>query len=209
MNELIKHTTWRYFLIGVILLLLVACDKQPHLNTLARNDVILAFGDSLTYGVGVSKPNAYPALLQSSIGYTVINSGVPGETTEQALERLPQQLVEHQPKLVLLCIGGNDMLRKMDMNNAQSRIRQMIELIKKSGAQVVLIGVPTPTLFGGPPELYQKIATDFSLPYEGEILNTILKDSDLKSDTVHPNEKGYQMLAERIAELLQDSGAIK
>lgn len=199
----------RYFLICLFLSLISACGDEPTLKALSPNDVIVAFGDSLTHGTGVSTSKAYPVLLQSMIGRTVINAGVPGETSEDALARLPEVLAQYQPKLVILCTGGNDMLRKLSMNDTENRIHQMIKLIQAQNAQVVLIGVPTPTLFGGPPEFYEKIATELSLPYEGKILNKILKDRDLKSDAVHPNEKGYQMLAESVAELLEEVGLVK
>jgi acyl-CoA thioesterase I len=205
----IMYVNIRHFLIGLFLLLITACSDESKLKALSSSDVILAYGDSLTYGTGTSKAQAYPAMLQSMIGHRVINAGVQGETTEEALTRLPSVLEEFQPKLVILCTGGNDMLRKLDMNEMQNRIHQMIKLIQAQNAQVVLIGVPTPTLFGGPPEFYEKIALELSLPYDGKILNEILKDRDLKSDTVHPNEKGYQMLAGRIAELLEEEGAVK
>lgn len=199
----------RACLVCVLLSLITACGDEPKLKALSSNDVILAYGDSLTYGTGVSPPQSYPAVLQSIIGVRVINAGVPGETSEEALNRLPALLEQYHPKLVILCSGGNDMLRKLDMNALQSNLRQMIKLIQSKQAQVVLIGVPTPTLFGGPPGLYQKTATELALPYEGEVLNEILKDSNLKSDPFHPNEKGYQQLAESIAKQLKKEGLIQ
>jgi lysophospholipase L1-like esterase len=199
----------RGFLMCLLLSLITACGDEPKLKALSSNDVVLAYGDSLTYGTGVSPPQTYPAVLQSLIGIRVINAGIPGETSEEALNRLPAVLEEYHPKLVILCTGGNDMLRKLDMNALQSNLRQMIKLIQAQQAQVILIGVPTPTLFGGPPELYEKTATELSLPYEGKILNKILKDRDLKSDPIHPNEKGYRQLSETMAELLKEEGAVK
>lgn len=192
----------------LFLVLLAACDRPPQLPRLNDGDTIVAFGDSLTHGTGTSFENSYPAALSRLISRTVINAGVPGETTSEGLERLPDILEEHQPKLVLLCLGGNDMLRRQDNGQTESNLRTMIQSIRAKGANVVLIGVPEPKLFSGPPELYERLAEEFGLPYEGEVFNDVLKDNSLKSDPIHANAEGYKIVAERMAELLKDAGAL-
>ncbi len=189
-------------------LLLTACDRAPQLPRLAPSDVIVAFGDSLTYGTGASSETAYPAVLEKLSGRTVINAGVPGETTAEGLQRLPGVLSEHQPRLVLLCLGGNDMLRNQKPNVTEANLRQMIQTIRAAGAQVVLIGVPEPKLFSGTADVYEKLADEFNLPFEGEIFNDVLKNPKLKSDPIHANAAGYRMVAEHLMQLLQDSGAL-
>ena len=183
-------------------------NRPPQLPRLNGSDTILAFGDSLTHGTGASSDTAYPAVLQQLSGYTVINAGIPGETTAEGLERLPAMLEEHHPKLVLLCLGGNDMLRQQDMTSTESNLRKIIQSIRASGANVVLIGVPEPKLFSGAPALYEKLADEFDLPYEGEIFNDVLKNPRLKSDPIHANAEGYRVVAERLAELLKEAGAL-
>ena len=198
-----------FFLLALTCLaLLAACGRDPQLPRLSNGDVILAFGDSLTHGTGASRDSAYPAVLSQLTGHTVVNAGVPGETTAEGLARLPEVLSETQPRIVLLCLGGNDMLRRHDTNNTESNLRQMIETIRASGAGVVLIGVPQPALFSGPPAFYEKLADEFDLPYEGEIFDEVLKTPRLKADAVHANAEGYKVVAERLAELLEQAGAI-
>lgn len=192
----------------VWLALLAACDRAPQLPRLAPSDVIVAFGDSLTYGTGASSETAYPAVLEKLSGRTVINAGVPGETTAEGLQRLPDVLSAHQPRLVLLCLGGNDMLRNQNHSAVEANLRQMIQTIRAAGAQVVLIGVPEPKLFSGIPPLYETLADEFNLPYEGEVFNDVLKNPKLKSDPIHANAAGYRMVAEHLMQLLQDSGAL-
>ena len=187
---------------------LAACDRPPQLPRLHNGDVILAFGDSLTHGTGATRETAYPAVLSRLSGHTVVNAGVPGETTAEGLARLPGVLDETRPRIVLLCLGGNDMLRRQDGNNTEANLRQMIETIRASGAGVVLIGVPQPALFSGPPAFYEKLADEFDLPYEGEILDEVLRTPKLKSDPIHANAEGYKLVAERLAELLEQAGAI-
>jgi lysophospholipase L1-like esterase len=190
-------------------ILLCACSAEPPaLPRLGANDVILAFGDSLTYGTGASEERSYPAVLQQLIQRSVVRAGVPGETTRQGLTRLPAALDEHAPKLVLLCLGGNDMLQKVTPATIRSNLRAMIELIRQRKMNVVLIGVPEPKLFSDPPTLYEELAAEFALPYEGEVFDKVLHDNALKSDAIHPNAAGYKRVAEVLAELLRKSGAI-
>ncbi len=190
-------------------LMIAACHTgTPQLRKLPPDAVVLAFGDSLTYGTGALPGQSYPADLQKIISRTVINAGVPGETTSEGLARLPQFLDKYHPALVLLCLGANDMIRGLDEGAAAEKLKEMIRMAEKQGAQVVLIGVPRPTLLVNTPEFYRQIAEEFSLPYAENIMRDVLKKNSLKSDFIHPNAKGYQKLAEGIAGFLRKTGAL-
>ena len=189
--------------------LLAACGESiPRLPAVGERDVIVAFGDSLTYGTGASPQESYPAVLAGLIGRTVVGAGVPGEQTADGLRRLEYILDEHQPKILLLCLGGNDMLRKVDAAVTESNLRQMVNVARARGVAVVLIGVPKVALFGGNAEFYGRIARDLGLPLEDEVLNDVLRDNRLKSDPIHPNAQGYRRMAEAVAELLRKAGAV-
>ena len=198
----------RYFFAVCFALLLAACERAPTLTKLSPHDVIVAFGDSLTHGTGASEPTSYPAVLALITGRTVINAGVPGDTTTSGLARLPKVLNEYKPRLVLLCLGGNDMLRKQPEVSTENNLRLMVQTIRASGAEVMLIGVPEPKLFGGAPDFYTRIAEDMKLPLERDVLNDVLKDNRLKSDPIHANAAGYRQVAERLATFLKEAGAI-
>jgi lysophospholipase L1-like esterase len=170
--------------------------------------VVLAFGDSLTYGTGASEEESFPAQLAHITGRRVVREGVPGEVSEAGLARLPAILDEHRPRLLLLCHGGNDFLRRLPREKAADNVRAMIRLAKDRGIDVLLIGTPEIGLTLTPPEFYAGIAKQFGIPYEGEALTKILRSGDLKSDQVHPNAQGYRLMAERVADLLRKSGAI-
>jgi lysophospholipase L1-like esterase len=133
---------------------LAGCSKPPQLQRLAPADVVLAFGDSLTYGTGVGEQESYPAQLAQLIGRRVISAGVPGEVTAHALQRLPVALDEYSPRLLLLCIGGNDFLRQLGKRQAAANVREMVRLAKARQTDVVLIGTPEPGLTVTPPEFY-------------------------------------------------------
>lgn len=190
-------------------LLAVACsERPPRLAPLAADAVVLAFGDSLTYGSGANSSESYPAVLSRLIGRTVINAGVPGEVSADGLKRLPGLLAEHRPQLVILCHGGNDLLRKQDEALLAANLAAMVQLVKAQGADAVLIGVPKLGFGLEVPALYAQLARAHQLPYEGKIATTIGGDRTLKSDPVHPNAAGYRLFAQRLQALLSQAGAV-
>ena len=196
----------RIFLI--ISLLLIACSDVPQLPKLSQNAVILAFGDSLTFGSGASQDESYPAQLEKRIGRKVISSGVPGEVSAEGLLRLPEVLDETKPQLMILCHGGNDLLRKLGEKETADNLRAMVRLAKERGIAVLLIGVPRPSIVPETAEFYSVVAQEFKLPIEVNIVKTILTDRALKADPIHPNANGYTKFAEAIADLLKKTGAI-
>lgn len=202
---------------GLIFLLLMivfgvcitACSSGTKLPRLASDAVVLAFGNSLTYGTGVEPAESYPAVLEKLIGRKVVNAGIPGEVTSGGLSRFPEVLDKEKPALILLCHGGNDMLRRLNQQHAANNLRAMIRLARERGVSVVLIAVPSPGVSLSPPPMYREIATELKLPLEEKILATVLADGSLKSDYIHPNAAGYRRMAEALSILLKKSGAIE
>ena len=170
-----------------------------------KEAVILAFGDSLTYGYGATPTESYPARLEELLGRKVINAGISGELSEEGLKRLPLLLQRDKPKILLLCHGGNDILKKQDIQKLRSNLEQMIRLAQSQNIDVVLISVPQ---FGflqlTPPPLYEELAEAYHLEIEEDILADILHDNRYKSDYIHPNALGYQKMAEAIEKLLRN-----
>jgi len=190
------------------LLLLGGCSERPKLERLPSDAIVLAFGDSLTFGTGASEDESYPAQLERIIGRRVVRAGVPGEVSAQALARLPAALDEHAPHLLLLCIGGNDFLRRLDNQQAERNVREMVRLARSRGVAVMLIATPEPGFTVTPPAFYSSVAREFRLPYEEGVIGQVLRDSSLKADPIHPNARGYRLIAERVADQLKQSGAI-
>jgi lysophospholipase L1-like esterase len=189
------------------LLALAGCT-EPKLERLPDDAVVLAFGDSLTFGTGAGENESYPAQLERLIGRRVIRAGVPGEVTAQALARLPRALDEHAPRLLLLAIGGNDFLHRLGNAQAEENVRAMVKLARSRGVQVLLIGTPEPGVLIAPPAFYASVAEEFGVPYEDAVIGEVLKNASLKSDPIHPNAAGYRVIAERVATVLKKSGAI-
>lgn len=189
--------------------LLEGCgERVPRVPAVGPDQVIVAFGDSLTYGTGAAESESYPVVLGELIGRKVVRSGVPGEVTAQGLARLPQVIGEHRPALVIVCLGGNDMLRRVDEAQIRSNLRQIITALRGRGISVVLVGVPKPALLTSAAAFYGELAKEYRIPYEGKVLNDIMYQLELKADTIHPNAKGYRRMAEAIAQLLKQAGAI-
>ncbi|HDY85343.1 hypothetical protein LCGC14_0966480 [marine sediment metagenome] len=203
-----KHQSLSFAIFLWCCFCLVSCsDSQPALKPLASDAVILAFGDSLTFGTGAnSETESYPAILQQLTGRTVINAGIPGEISQNGLVRLPSVLQKTKPDLVILCHGGNDMIRQLGNEQLKSNLDQMIALIQQSGAEVVLIAVPRFSLTLAVPDLYADLAKTHKLPIELSILPELERNSAHKSDTIHPNAIGYKLLAERTQKLIAASG---
>lgn len=191
----------------VSVFLLTSCS-QPQLPALQMNDVIVAFGDSLTVGYGVKQNQSYPSVLAKMSGLKIINSGISGETTLQGLERLPSVLEQYNPKLVILLEGGNDVLQKIPEPQIKANLAKMIQIIQSSGSAVLLVGVPEKKLFGSSLDLYSELANEFNIPLEQDIVASLIKRPSMKSDYVHFNALGYQALAQAIYEAMQTSGAI-
>lgn len=202
-------------LAGIAALLLLAIglgacsDSKPQLPLLSADAVILAFGDSLTFGSGANSEHSYPAELARLTGLTVINAGIPGEVTAQGVRRLPALLDRYKPQLLLLCHGGNDLLRKIGTAMTRDNIEKMISEADQRNIPTLLIGVPQPALmFLEAAPIYNEIAEQHGLVYEGEILPEVEADNKLKSDRIHPNAAGYRRMADAISQLLRQSGAL-
>lgn len=193
----------------LVMVLCAACGaKVPPLPKLGAQDVVLAFGDSLTYGTGAAETESYPAVLQQLIGRPVVRAGVPGEVSAQGLERLEEVLDEVKPRLVIVCLGGNDLLRKVPDDQIAANLRGILRAVKAKGLSAVLVGVPRPQLLSAPPGFYAEIAREFAVPYEGISVKDVLYNAKLKSDPIHPNAAGYRRMAEDIAKLLKQAGAV-
>jgi acyl-CoA thioesterase-1 len=201
-----KHLAYSIF--ALLLLLLPACSSTPKLQPLAPDAVILAFGDSLTYGTGAGTNESYPAVLARLTGRRVINAGITGEISADGLARLPELLERERPALLILCHAANDLLRHMDQRQAADNLRAMVRLAREHGVSVLLVAVPLPDLSLSPPPFYGKVAKEMDVPCEKKALARILGKGSLKSDYIHPNAAGYRQLAEALASLLKKSGAL-
>ncbi|KAF0162720.1 MAG: lipolytic protein G-D-S-L family [Rhodocyclaceae bacterium] len=196
----------------LLVLLLAACGGGKKEDVLPAGSKVLALGDSLTAPHGVKPGEDWPTLLGQKTGWVVINGGISGDTSSGALARLPGLLDEHQPQLVLVSLGGNDMLRKMSQAQTVANLGRMLDLAKASGARAVLLATPKPSIAGAvfnnlsPADFYAKVAKDKKVPLIEDALPEVLSDTALKSDQLHPNAAGHALLGEKIHEALKKIG---
>jgi len=197
----------RQLTILTITCLLLACGKTSY-SPLPNDAIILAFGDSLTAGVGTTTENSYPDVLADLTGRTVINAGISGETTSQGLQRFARLLDQHNPQLVILLEGGNDILRNQPVAATKTNLANMIVQAQSRQIPVLLLGVPEKNLFSSSADFYEELAEEHSVLFIKGLVSDLLRTSRYKSDTVHLNSAGYRAMAEAIYDFLQDQNLL-
>jgi acyl-CoA hydrolase len=198
--------------VALLALLLAAACSKPKLDALPAGTRVLALGDSLTAPHGVQPGQDWPTLLGQKTSWAVVNGGVSGNTSAQALDRLPALLDEHSPQLVLVTLGGNDMLRRMPQGQTVANLGQILELVKARGAKAALLATPKPSIAGAvfnnlsPPDFYAEVAKTHQVPLIADALPDVLSKTELKGDQLHPNAAGHALLATKIFEALKTIG---
>lgn len=168
-------------------------------NRDSRGTTLIAFGDSLTAGYGAGEGEDYPSRLSALLHRDVLNAGVSGDTTEMALARIESDVLARDPKLVIVGLGGNDFLQSVPLATTEANLREIVRRIQQRGAMVILLGYRFPSLQNNYGAMYERIADDEECLLVPDLLDGILGDSSLKSDEIHPNARGYAILADRIA----------
>ncbi|MEA2569356.1 MAG: acyl-CoA thioesterase [Acidobacteriota bacterium] len=168
-------------------------------NLSSRGTAIVAFGDSITAGFGAAAGDDYPSKLSQLIGVSVINAGVSGDTTETALARIDADVLTREPRLVIVGLGGNDFLRSVPIATTETNLRTIVQQIERRGAMVILLGFRFPSMNANYESMYERIAHDERCLFVPNVLRGILTDPSLKSDEIHPNARGYALIAERVS----------
>ncbi|MFH0985509.1 MAG: GDSL-type esterase/lipase family protein [Candidatus Omnitrophota bacterium] len=183
----------------MLLALVVLCGCEAKVtNRDSRGTEIVCFGDSLTFGFGAGKGEDYPSVLRTRTKLPVFNAGVLGDTTQSALVRLEKDVFPHDPKIVIITLGGNDVLRAVDWRETLANAEKIIDRIQKRGAVVVWAAVRTGILNDPILDGLKKMATQKHFILIPDILRGILFDPRYKYDQIHPNSDGYELMADRI-----------
>jgi lysophospholipase L1-like esterase len=211
-NKFLKKIGFSSLMIAAALTL-AACSDHDDVVKLENDSTIVAFGDSLTYGYGaLSDDDTYPSQLEKITGYTVINAGVNGDTAHAGVKRIRKVVQEHNPELVLVSLGGNDMLRKQD-KDLEANLSAIVEYLISRNIQVVLIAEPQPSVAFlvnslNDAEVYQTVAKKYDIPLIENVFSKYLSEYKYKSDTIHLNSEGYELVAEDVAKELKSFGLI-
>ncbi|MBH0006600.1 GDSL-type esterase/lipase family protein [Psychrobacter sp. SWN149] len=189
---------------------MTGCGSEPTQTVLPEGSTVVALGDSLTYGYGANTETAYPMVLAELSKWKVINAGVNGDTSADVLTRV-NEITEQNPDLVLLGVGGNDVLQRIAPDTTRANIIATIDTLQSKNIDVVLIAEPhlsTSALFGKASDnpLYEAIAEAEGIPLYSDGWSTVLSDDALKSDKIHANAAGYRHFAEGLHDYLTDQG---
>jgi acyl-CoA thioesterase-1 len=196
----------------MILLWSIAADAASPSASDSRPRIV-AFGDSLTAGLGVQAGESYPAQLQRRLDdlkypYRVINAGVSGDTTAGGLRRVPW-ILKNEPELVILELGANDGLRGLSIDQTKSNLRQIVKQLKEAGAAVVLAGMKLPPNYGEEyttrfEAIYPALAQEYHLPLIPFFLEGVGGASSLnQADGIHPTKEGYEIVVEQVLKVLK------
>ena len=162
---------------------------------------IIAFGDSLVAGSGATSKNDFVSLLSRRTGRTIINLGVPGDTTADGLARI-HELDRYHPKVVLLLLGGNDHLKRVPIQTTFQNLAKIIEYIHTRGAIVLLLGVKG-GLFGDQfASEFEALHKKYQTAYVSNVLQSLFGKEEFMEDSVHPNDAGNKFIADRVYQVL-------
>jgi acyl-CoA thioesterase-1 len=205
MSRLVKFVLIAALAVGVVVgVWRWASHESPYaiVNEHPTGKNIIAFGDSLTEGVGATQGRAYPQQLAALVGVPILNKGVRGNTTGEALARLDRDVLGAEPRIVLLLLGGNDLLRRVPREETVRDYEAIVRAIQAKGALVIVatLEVGAGSELG---KLERDIARRTGCPIVRDILGGIMGHEELMSDPIHPNERGYTLVAERIAPVLK------
>ncbi len=193
--------------------ILVACGNEK-LPVIPAGSTVLVLGDSLSYGTGAEEHQDYPTLLAQNTGWNIINEGVPGDTSEQGLARLPALLEEQQPALLMIVLGGNDFLKKIPISQTTANLKSIIQMGQSKSITTLLVAIPdyqpVKAAFGGLSDhpLYETLSKETQTPLIEDVFSPVLSKNALKADYVHPNAQGYRQVEEHLRASLIDLGLL-
>ena len=194
------------FSLAILLLCLSGCGGEPFdtiRNIRSAGETIICFGDSLTEGVGAEPGEEYPIVLSRLLGMRVLNAGHRGDTTARALERIHSSVVNKNPRLVILLLGGNDFLRQVPTRETRKNLKEIVRQIQDHGAMVAIAGIKLGLFTDEYGPIFEETAAELGAIYIPQVMKGIFNDTKFRSDQIHPNSAGYRLIAERIAEKIK------
>ena len=187
----------------IVLTILWWLNRDPKITAYPTSGTtIVSFGDSLVEGVGTTAGNDFTSLLSKRINQPISNLGVSGDTSADGLARI-DDLFEEDPKIVILCLGGNDTLKRVPVDTTYANLDTILKRITERGAGVVLLGIPGGLYGSRYDDMYETLAEKHGVAYVPGVMKGMLTNPDLMSDSIHPNDAGHLIMADRIEPLLR------
>jgi acyl-CoA thioesterase I len=194
----------------VVVALMLVLAAPP---AVADDRVIVALGDSLTAGLGVTPDEAFPALLEARLrragfAYRVINAGVSGDTTAGGRRRL-DWVLRSRPEVVIVALGANDGLRGQPVAAVRDNLTAIVTRLREAGTRVLLVGMRLPPNYGEAyatefSEAFRAVARGTSVAFVPFLLAGVAGEPSLnQADGIHPNAAGHRIVAEHVWPSLQ------
>jgi len=190
--------------VGVLVGVWALRSDAPGVARPTSGQGIVVFGDSLVAGRGARAGEDFVSVLSRRLGTTIVNAGQSGDTTGAALARLDRDVLALNPRVVVVLLGGNDYLRRVAIRQTFSNLDSIVNQIRERGAAVVLVGVAVGLMSDPYRGEYEALAEQRSAGLVPDILDGIIGHADLMSDSIHPNGRGYAMIADRLEPMLRD-----
>lgn len=159
---------------------------------------IVVIGDSLSFGVGAESNHGYVGVLQKRLKVEIVNKGVSGDTSKLALERLQKDVLDLKPALVIVELGGNDFMQKVPLEETFANLDQIVSRVQAQQTPVLLVGIKSGIFGNEASSHYKRLANRRHTGLVVNAMGDILTRADLKSDAIHPNDKGYEAMADRV-----------
>jgi acyl-CoA thioesterase-1 len=182
----------------LLVTLITGCAKREIRNIDSKGKNIICFGDSLTFGYGAGPGEDYPTALAKLTNIPVINAGIDGDTSTEALRRIDSDVLERNPLLVIIEFGGNDFLRKIPKEVTLDNIKEMVDKIQAKGSMVAIVDISAGIFLGEYRKMFYNLTREKKAIFVPAIFSGIITNPRLKSDFLHPNADGYKIIAQRI-----------
>lgn len=199
---------WIGLIVGIVVVVFVSFhfldSYERRLTNFKQNGAkVVAFGDSLTAGFGASDPSlTYPAKLSALMGVEVINLGHNGDTTAAALRRV-RDVIDLKPNYVLITLGGNDLRQQVDLATTLANLERLFSDLQQAGIAVVYVSINPPLIGDNWIMAIRDVVRSKGVLWVDDVMKDLWGDSTMMSDAVHPNDRGYEIMAARIHESLK------
>jgi lysophospholipase L1-like esterase len=196
--RIMKHWV-RLALAGAILLTACGPDYDALTNfAVAKGRTVVFLGDSLTAAAGIAENDGFVARLARVLPFEVVNAGMNGDTTADALARIARDVAPHSPTVVVVLIGGNDGLRRLPRDHARRNVGAILDQVAALGAVPVVLGFEMGLFGAGYTAFLEEVAAEKGALYLDDLMDDVLRTPTLRVDQVHPNAEGHRRIAERL-----------
>ncbi len=211
-----KFNVWRRLTTIGTLSLLIICSlwfydavsnrrylQREYIDLKDRYDVV-AFGDSLTEGIGGSNARGYVTRLSERYGVDILNRGIRRHQTKQLLARVETDVLPYKPKLVVMTVGGNDVLRGIPFETFSQNLSELFTIFNDNNIHVLYLGVTTSRFGDDNKEALAELCAQFdNVTYIPNILDGILYNPVRLSDIIHPDDAGYEIITDKVAPVFE------